>query len=73
MCIKVLLADDTAVMRNAIRTLLGGEPEIELVAEAENFAESLSMTCLEMKDVTCQTGSSGSATSASFSPRNTIN
>jgi DNA-binding NarL/FixJ family response regulator len=31
-------------MRKAIRTLLGDEPEIELVAEAENFAESLSMT-----------------------------
>jgi DNA-binding NarL/FixJ family response regulator len=44
MCIKVLLADDTAVMRKAIRTLLGGEPEIELVGEAENFAESLRMT-----------------------------
>jgi DNA-binding NarL/FixJ family response regulator len=44
MCIKVLLADDTALMRKAIRTLLGEEPEIELVAEAENFAESLSMT-----------------------------
>jgi DNA-binding NarL/FixJ family response regulator len=44
MGIKVLVADDTAVMRNAIRILLGGEPEIELVAEAENFAESLSMT-----------------------------
>jgi DNA-binding NarL/FixJ family response regulator len=44
MCIKVLLADDTVVMRNAIRTLLGGEPEIELVAEAENFAQSLSLT-----------------------------
>jgi DNA-binding NarL/FixJ family response regulator len=44
MCIKVLIADDTAVMRNAIRTLLGGEPGIELVAEAENFAQSLSLT-----------------------------
>jgi DNA-binding NarL/FixJ family response regulator len=44
MCIKVLVADDTPVMRKAIRTLLGGEPEIELVAEAQNFAESLSMT-----------------------------
>jgi two-component system nitrate/nitrite response regulator NarL len=31
-------------MRNAIRTLLGEEPEIELVAEAENFAESVSLT-----------------------------
>ena len=44
MCIKVLVADDTPVMRKAIRTLLGGEPEIELVGEAENFAQSLSMT-----------------------------
>jgi len=44
MCIKVLIADDTVVMRNAIRILLGGEPEIELVAEAENFAQSLSLT-----------------------------
>lgn len=44
MCVRVLLADDTPLMRKAIRTLLGGEPEIELVAEAENFAESLSMT-----------------------------
>jgi DNA-binding NarL/FixJ family response regulator len=44
MCIRVLVADDKAVMRNAIRILLGGQPEIDLVAEAENFAESLSMT-----------------------------
>jgi chemotaxis response regulator CheB len=32
MCIKVLLADDTAVMRKAIRGVLGHEPEIEVVA-----------------------------------------
>ncbi len=44
MCIKVLLADDTALMRKAIRRLLGEEPEIELIGEAQNFAESLSMT-----------------------------
>jgi len=44
MCIKVLLADDTAVVRKAIRTLLGHEPEIELVGEAQNFAETVSMT-----------------------------
>lgn len=31
-------------MRNAIRSLLGREPEIELVGEAQNFAESLSLT-----------------------------
>jgi DNA-binding NarL/FixJ family response regulator len=44
MCIKVLLADDTAFMRSAIRNLLGRQPEIELVGEAQNFAESLSLT-----------------------------
>jgi len=31
-------------MRKALRTLLGGAPEIEMVAEAKNFAESLSLT-----------------------------
>ncbi len=44
MCIKVLLADDTSLMRKAIRTLLSHEPEIELVGEAQNFAETVSMT-----------------------------
>src|SRR3979490_91092 len=44
MGITVLLADDTAVMRRAIRTLLGHEPGIELVGEARNFAETVSLT-----------------------------
>jgi DNA-binding NarL/FixJ family response regulator len=44
MCIRVLLADDTALMRRAIRTLLGHEPEIELVGEAKNFVETVSLT-----------------------------
>jgi len=44
MCIRVLLADDTALMRRAIRTLLGYERGIELVGEAKNFAETVSMT-----------------------------
>jgi DNA-binding NarL/FixJ family response regulator len=44
MYIKVLVADDNSIMRKALRTLLGREPEIELVAEAKNFAESLSLT-----------------------------
>jgi two-component system, NarL family, response regulator DevR len=44
MCIKVLLADDTAVTRKAIRSVLGHEPEIELVAEAQSFAQTLTMT-----------------------------
>ena len=44
MCIRVLLADDTPVMRKAIRGVLGHEPEIKLVGEAENFAQTLTMT-----------------------------
>jgi DNA-binding NarL/FixJ family response regulator len=44
MCIRVLLADDTAVMRKAIRSVLGHEPEIEVVGEAANFAQTLSLT-----------------------------
>lgn len=44
MCIKVLLADDTPAMRKAICHLLGEEPEIEIVGQAENFAQTLSMT-----------------------------
>ena len=44
MGITVLLADDTVVMRRAIRTLLGHEPRIELVGEAKDFAETVSLT-----------------------------
>jgi DNA-binding NarL/FixJ family response regulator len=44
MYVKVLLADDTPLMRKAIRNLLGHEPEIELVGEAANFTETVSMT-----------------------------
>jgi DNA-binding NarL/FixJ family response regulator len=31
-------------MRKAIRTLLGNQPDIELVGEAQNFAETVSLT-----------------------------
>jgi DNA-binding NarL/FixJ family response regulator len=42
MSIKVLLADDSAVVRRAIRGLLTGT-EIELIAEAENFAQAIKL------------------------------
>jgi DNA-binding NarL/FixJ family response regulator len=51
MYIKVLVADDNRMMRMALRSLLGEEPEIELVAEAKNFAESLSLTRTFKPDV----------------------
>jgi CheY-like chemotaxis protein len=44
MSIKVLLADDTAIMRSAIRHLLEEQPEIELVAEASDFNQTIALT-----------------------------
>lgn len=43
MRIKVLLADDQELIRRAIRSLLTEDPEIELVGEATNFAETVQM------------------------------
>ena len=43
MPIKVLLADDSDVMRRAIRGLLEEHPEIELVGEASDFGETVQM------------------------------
>ncbi len=43
MPIKVLLADDTAMMRKAIRRVLESEPEIEIVGEAADFAQVIKM------------------------------
>ncbi|MGA2420102.1 MAG: response regulator [Candidatus Acidiferrum sp.] len=37
--LRVLIADDSPVMRRAIRTLLASEPEIEIVGEATSFRE----------------------------------
>ena len=41
MPIKVLLADDTDLMRHAIRKLITEEPRIELVGEASNFGQAM--------------------------------
>jgi two-component system response regulator NreC len=41
MSIKVLMADDSHVMRSAIRRTLEEEPRIEIVAEASTFAETI--------------------------------
>jgi two-component system invasion response regulator UvrY len=41
MSIKVLLADDTAIMRTAIRRLLEDRSEIELVGEAADFVQTI--------------------------------
>jgi len=43
MAIKVLLADDTDLMRHAIRKLITEEPRIELVGEASNFGQAMQL------------------------------
>jgi two-component system, NarL family, nitrate/nitrite response regulator NarL len=51
MASKVLLADDSDVMRAAIARLLKGEPDIELVAEASTFAEMIQLTATLNPDI----------------------
>jgi DNA-binding NarL/FixJ family response regulator len=41
MSIKVLIADDTDIMREAMRKVIGEEPRIEVVGEASAFAQTV--------------------------------
>ena len=41
MAIRVLIADDSDVMRAAIAKTLNADPDLEVVGEATNFAETL--------------------------------
>ena len=41
MAIRVLIADDSDVMRAAIAKTLKADPDLEVVGEATNFAETL--------------------------------
>ena len=43
MPIKVLLADDSEIVRRGIRALLRSQPEIELVGEASDFRQTIRM------------------------------
>ena len=43
MAIKDLLADDSELVRRAIRQLLSDEPQIALIGEATDFAQTIEM------------------------------
>ena len=47
----MLLADDHAVLRAGLRALLAGEPDMEVVGEAENGEEAIRQTDLLRPDV----------------------
>ncbi|MFF7947472.1 response regulator [Streptomyces griseorubiginosus] len=51
MTIRVLLADDQALLRSAFRVLVDSEPDMEVVGEASDGAEAVRLTKEEHADV----------------------
>src|SRR6188508_2446067 len=51
MTIRVVVADDQALVRSGFTMLLSGEPDIEVVGEAGNGAEAVALAAREHPDV----------------------
>ncbi|AXK32786.1 DNA-binding response regulator [Streptomyces armeniacus] len=51
MTIRVVLADDQALLRSAFRVLVDSEPDMEVVGEASDGAEAVAVTRRESADV----------------------
>jgi DNA-binding NarL/FixJ family response regulator len=49
--IRVLLADDQALVRGGFRSILEGQPDMEVVAEAADGAEAVELAVAERPDV----------------------
>jgi chemotaxis response regulator CheB len=49
--VRVLLADDAAIIRNTVSRLLESEPRIKLVGVAENFSQTIEMASSLKPDV----------------------
>jgi DNA-binding NarL/FixJ family response regulator len=51
MTIRVVVADDQALVRSGFTMLLSGEPDIEVVGEASNGVEAVALAASERPDV----------------------
>ena len=51
MTIRIIVADDHRIVRNGLRTLLNSEPDIEVIAEAENGRKTVQMVRELLPDV----------------------
>jgi two-component system response regulator NreC len=51
MSIRIIVADDHRIVRNGLRTLLNAEPDIEVIAEAENGRKTVQMVRELIPDV----------------------
>lgn len=50
-CIRVLIADDHAIVREGLRAVIGIEPDLELVAEAVDGVDAVQKACEFQPDV----------------------
>jgi len=51
--VRVVLVDDHALMRQGIRTILGSQPDIDVVGEASSGEEALDVIRMTQPDVVC--------------------
>ena len=49
--LRILVADDHAVLRSGLRLLIDGQPDMEVVAEAEDGRETIRRTSETKPDV----------------------
>ncbi|MCZ7666228.1 MAG: response regulator transcription factor [Chloroflexi bacterium] len=49
--IKIMLADDHAVVRSGLRMLLDAQPDMEIIAEAESGAEAVAKVKEHQPDI----------------------
>lgn len=53
MPIRILIAEDHAIVREGVRLILAAQPDIEVVGEATNGRQAIAMACELRPDVVC--------------------